>query len=420
MDKSLIDDAIEDCVSIESGGNTFGTSKSQTPSTTSAASYGNQFFIRRHESSPEEYTSASSRRAIFNIENVKKKPSVFDDKDSYVSDATWQPIAPLSKPAAALSENLARKYSGMAPIEEESIYCVSMRPGSPPCNILSDRNDKLIISHIADRSDKRIISHIDGPASEYIGDINSSFDDRSYAVDDTMIVTKETYENKRSKNNCDLPPPVPLEGRTEENYCNGKVLSFKEDVDIVWNENENKKQTSKLKRGSMDHIASRYVYYDNDAILEDEGSVYYVKQKYAYFVLIVSAVQIFLFAIMSGTCGIAPLDINQLLGPYPEALSIWGAKNTWGLLVRNEWWRLFSSSMLHAGVVHLIINVAVQVETSAFFEREWGWLRYILVYFLSSFNSTVASCIMEPASISVGSSGALMEIFGAKVCTNMH
>jgi len=151
------------------------------------------------------------------------------------------------------------------------------------------------------------------------------------------------------------------------------------------------------------------------ATMEIDEEVYYVKQSYGYFSILISVIQIFVLAGMVTMCGVAPLDVNPMLGPYPDSLSLWGAKNAYGILVRYEWWRALSGAMLHVGVVHLFCNVAVQLETAAFFEREWGSSRWLIIYISSSFGSTIAACITNPDSISVVSSGSVLGLFGAKL-----
>lgn len=40
---------------------------------------------------------------------------------------------------------------------------------------------------------------------------------------------------------------------------------------------------------------------------------------------------------------------------------LFGAKVASLIVYKNQWWRLVSGIMLHAGIVHIITNVAVQV-----------------------------------------------------------
>jgi len=148
---------------------------------------------------------------------------------------------------------------------------------------------------------------------------------------------------------------------------------------------------------------------------EDEEEVYIVKQSMGYCSYLFSFLQTIILIIMMTQCGIAPLNINPMIGPYPDALSYWGGKNAVNIIDDGEWWRLLTPMMLHAGVVHLFSNIAVQLETGAFFEREWGWMNWLIIYTVSAIGSSILSVICMPNSISVGSSGAVMGLFGAKL-----
>jgi membrane associated rhomboid family serine protease len=62
--------------------------------------------------------------------------------------------------------------------------------------------------------------------------------------------------------------------------------------------------------------------------------------------------------------------------------------------------------------IHLLGNVMIQLETGLFYEKEWGSLNWFVIYIGSSIGST----IFMQKSISVGSSGAVMGLFGGKLC----
>lgn len=153
---------------------------------------------------------------------------------------------------------------------------------------------------------------------------------------------------------------------------------------------------------------------DNDYTNDDEPEIYVVKQKYGYFSYLFSIAQTLVLIIMMVQCGVAPFNVNPMIGPYPDTLSTWGAKNTVLILEDNEWWRLISPIMLHAGVIHLACNIMVQLDTGAFFEREWGSLNWLIIYLVSAVGSTALSVVAMPDAISVGSSGAVMGLFGGK------
>ena len=153
---------------------------------------------------------------------------------------------------------------------------------------------------------------------------------------------------------------------------------------------------------------------NNDNDDDEEEEVYVVKQKYGYCSYFFSIVQTLVLIIMMIQCGIAPMNINPMIGPYPDALSEWGAKNTVLILDDDEWWRLITPIFLHAGVIHLFCNVLVQIDTGAFFEREWGSTNWLIIYLVSAVGSTALSVVAMPDAISVGSSGAVMGLFGGK------
>jgi membrane associated rhomboid family serine protease len=148
--------------------------------------------------------------------------------------------------------------------------------------------------------------------------------------------------------------------------------------------------------------------------LLEESDYYPTKQKFAYLSIIVSSVQLLILAIQLSLCGVAPLDVNPLIGAYPDAISDWGGKNPY-LLKNGQWWRLVTPAFLHVGILQFLVNAAVQLETCAFFEREWGSLRYLWIYLLSEVGGVIVSASANPDSIAVGSSAAIMGLFGAKL-----
>lgn len=146
----------------------------------------------------------------------------------------------------------------------------------------------------------------------------------------------------------------------------------------------------------------------------EEADYYHTKQKFAYLAIGISATQLLILALQLSLCGVAPFDVNPMVGTYPDALSQWGGKNAY-LMQHGEWWRLVTPAFLHVGVLQLLVNAAVQLETCAFFEREWGSMRYLWIYLISSVGYSITASVANPDSVGVGSSGAIMGLFGAKL-----
>lgn len=158
-----------------------------------------------------------------------------------------------------------------------------------------------------------------------------------------------------------------------------------------------------------------YEDFDLHESTSDETDTYYVKQRRGYCSIGFSFVQTLVLGLMMWQCGVAPLNVNPMVGPYPDALNYWGAKNAVLIIDDGEAWRLITPIFLHAGVIHLLCNVAVQLETGAFFEREWGSGKWMLIYLSSAIGSSCLSAIFMPEQISVGSSGGICGLFGAKL-----
>jgi len=145
------------------------------------------------------------------------------------------------------------------------------------------------------------------------------------------------------------------------------------------------------------------------------GDYLKTKQSVAVMSICVTVVQLLMLMLQFALCGIASLDVNPMIGPFPDAFSEFGGKNAYLTKVQGEWWRLITPSFLHVGFLHLLANAFCQLEAIALFEREWGSTRWVLIYLISSVGCNAFGCLFDPDNISVGSSGALMGLYGAKL-----
>ena len=83
----------------------------------------------------------------------------------------------------------------------------------------------------------------------------------------------------------------------------------------------------------------------------------------------------------------------------------------------GEWWRLLSSTFLHAGFLHLFLNMLALYFLGAFVETTLGAGRLLLAYFFSGVSSMLTITILAivtqtPNQLVVGASGAIMGIAG--------
>ncbi|AXW64586.1 rhomboid family intramembrane serine protease (plasmid) [Ralstonia solanacearum] len=80
----------------------------------------------------------------------------------------------------------------------------------------------------------------------------------------------------------------------------------------------------------------------------------------------------------------------------------------------GEWWRLLSATFLHAGVLHLVINVIGLYATGIAVERIYGPAAYLLIYLGAGLlGSALSLSFAAQHAIGVGASGAVFGVAGA-------
>jgi membrane associated rhomboid family serine protease len=183
-------------------------------------------------------------------------------------------------------------------------------------------------------------------------------------------------------------------------------------------ENYESRRYRRKSRGGIrttDTLESFLTHYDSDVRKE----LLQLQQDVPIFSILVVSMQMLILITQITLCGVADLDINPMVGPFPDAFSEWGSKNAYLMLKENEWWRLLSSSFLHVGILHLLANAFCQFWTISTFEMEWGSFRWVFIYLVSAVGSTAFSSAADPNDIAVGSSGALMGMYAAKLAQVM-
>jgi rhomboid protease GluP len=104
--------------------------------------------------------------------------------------------------------------------------------------------------------------------------------------------------------------------------------------------------------------------------------------------------------------------------------ALWGGTDLPPLLARmgslvpgrvrdGEWWRLFSCTFLHGGVLHVGLNLLVLWMLGRSLERFIGPTRFLLIYFSAGLAGSLSSSLFV-SSQSVGASGAIWGLLGAE------
>ena len=90
------------------------------------------------------------------------------------------------------------------------------------------------------------------------------------------------------------------------------------------------------------------------------------------------------------------------------------------LVKSGEIWRLITAAFLHAGIIHLLVNmyslyiIGTQVETYI------GKYKFLGIYLISAVAGTLMSCIFNPNVVSVGASGAIFGLLGSLLYFGYH
>ena len=108
--------------------------------------------------------------------------------------------------------------------------------------------------------------------------------------------------------------------------------------------------------------------------------------------------------------------LNEPSGPlYVEGALVVEASDGERLLglAQGEWWRLFTAAFLHAGFIHLAMNMLGLWWFGGPLEAALGRGRYVLLYVVSGLAGSAGALIASPRAITVGASGALFGLLGA-------
>jgi membrane associated rhomboid family serine protease len=78
---------------------------------------------------------------------------------------------------------------------------------------------------------------------------------------------------------------------------------------------------------------------------------------------------------------------------------------------QGEWWRLFTSTVMHAAILHVMLNLAALFVLGMLVEAVAGWHRTAVVFLLSALTGSLFSLFLTPAT-SIGASGGILGLLG--------
>ena len=117
-------------------------------------------------------------------------------------------------------------------------------------------------------------------------------------------------------------------------------------------------------------------------------------------------VAVFVLGLLAGQ-GELRLRFANLAGPVLIGDELAGVAD-------GELYRLITAAFLHAGLLHLALNMFALASLGPVLESALGRSRFLVLYLLSALGgSTLSFLLAEPNTVGVGASGAIFGLFGA-------
>jgi len=105
---------------------------------------------------------------------------------------------------------------------------------------------------------------------------------------------------------------------------------------------------------------------------------------------------------------------SLLFGPSTRQVIKLGASQPLLIAFGHQYWRLFTVMFLHAGLIHLSLNMYALYLFGSLVEDAYGPVRFLAIYLVSGLLASVASFVFGPPGlVGVGASGAIFGLLGA-------
>ncbi len=82
-------------------------------------------------------------------------------------------------------------------------------------------------------------------------------------------------------------------------------------------------------------------------------------------------------------------------------------------VANGDWWRLVTSTFLHANIIHIAFNMYFLWFVGSAVESFLGRGRFLAVYLVSGLAGSAGALVANPTTVTVGASGAIFGILGA-------
>jgi membrane associated rhomboid family serine protease len=97
-----------------------------------------------------------------------------------------------------------------------------------------------------------------------------------------------------------------------------------------------------------------------------------------------------------------------------------GAKYGPAIIYGGQWWRLVTAMFLHAGLLHIGLNLWCLFDIGPIAESLFSGAKFIVIYLVTGVFGFLLSLWWSPGALSVGASGAILGLIGLLIGASFH
>jgi rhomboid protease GluP len=134
---------------------------------------------------------------------------------------------------------------------------------------------------------------------------------------------------------------------------------------------------------------------------------------------------VYVLTLLASRGSIGMRGLLSLLSPNNQSLFLFGASGSVPVFVAGRWWTVLSAGWLHAGILHIVLNMMAMRQLAPPIAELYGTGRMVIIYTagsvcgfaLSSFAGQFPGFLfLHGSSFTVGASASIAALIGALLC----
>jgi len=90
------------------------------------------------------------------------------------------------------------------------------------------------------------------------------------------------------------------------------------------------------------------------------------------------------------------------------------------LIVSGEWWRLVTAIFLHAGLIHIGMNLWCLIDLGPTVEQLFSTTKFVVLFLVTGVIGFIFSLVWSPYGLSIGASGSVLGLIGVLMGATFH